>query len=496
MRIAIGGIKQETCSFSHVRCDLEFFRTRGRVYWVDEDTMIPQMAGTLTEIGGFIDAARKEGVEIIPTFAANSVSSGPLTADALDTMTERILDGIRCAGPLDGVFLAMHGGMMAENHPDATGYVIEQVRRLVGPDVSIGISLDLHANPYPTWLDHADVIVSYHTYPHLEQDRFDTAGRVASIMFGHIRGEIKPTMSLVKAPVLTHPEGQSTVRDGPLAQMERQVESMMAVNDKLLDISLLPVQPWLDMPDTGFAVLATTNDDALLAHDTARQFARDAWMRRHEFDVDFYPPAEAISLALATEGRPIILSDPADGVGGGAAGDGTHVLRALLEAHPAEPVFLTCIDPDAVQHAIAAGFGATVTLSVGGKQDTVYNQPVEVTGRVRSIIDGRFRSHGIQVEMGPCVILEIGAIQLALISRTVHVVNPHVFRALGLDPVDAKIVLVKSPNHFREHFEPIAARIILIDAPGVCSPNYTALPFTKITRPLYPWDDDWEPAFE
>jgi microcystin degradation protein MlrC len=493
MRIAIGGIKQETCSFSHVRCDLEFFRTRGKVYWVDEHTMIPQMADTLTEIGGFIAAARTQEVEIIPTFAANSVSSGPLTAEALDYMTGRILDGIRAAGRLDGVFLAMHGGMMSESHPDATGYVIDCVRRLVGPHVSIGVSLDLHANPYPSWLEAADVIISYHTYPHLEQDRFDTAASVARLMFGQIRGEIRPTMALVKAPVVTHPEGQSTMGDGPLAQMEREVESLVAANEKLLDISLLPVQPWLNAPDIGFSILATTDNDPTLAREMARRFARQAWQRRREFDVEFHSPAEAIRLALATEGQPVVLSDPADGVGGGAAGDGTHVLRALLDVHPDAPVFLTCIDPDAVQRAIEAGFDSTVTLSIGGKQDTVYNQPVEVTGRVRAIIDGRFRSHGVQVSMGPCVVLEIGSIQLALISHTVHVVNPHVFRALGLEPLDAKIVLVKSPNHFREHFESIASRIILIDAPGVCSPNFLALPFREITRPLYPWDDDWEP---
>lgn len=489
MRVAIGGISQETNSFSLVRCDLDFFRHRGKNYFVEGESMLQTLAGSLTEIGGYLAASAEEGVEVVPTFAARCMSSGPVTEEALNWMLDRIVGGIREAGHLDGVLLAMHGGMISEGHDDATGYVMERVRQAVGPSVRIGVSLDLHANPYPSWTQLADILISYHTYPHQEQDLFKTGYDVAKLLFRQVRGEIRPAISLAKAPMLVQPEGQSTRGHGPLADMQRKISKLMESDPRILSISLLPVQPWLDVPGTGFSVLVITDGDAELGQKLAQQLADEAWERRHEFDVTFYTPQEAIRKALEVKGAPVVLSDPADGVGGGAAGDGTHVLRAMLEANLSVPAMLTCIDPEAVQEAIAAGFNSTVTLWVGGKRDPIYNKPVQVTGRVKTISDASYRAYGVQVHMGPCVVLEIGSINLLLITNTVHVINPWVYRAVGLEPTQAKIVLVKSPAQFREEFEPIAAEIIMVDAPGICSPNYRALPFKRITRPLYPWDD-------
>ena len=490
MRVVVGGISQETNSFSQVRCDLNFFRETGKTYWVDRDTMLREMAGTQTQVGGYLAAAAEDGVEVVPTFAASCMSSGPVTEDALEWMLDRILSGIRDAGPIVGVLLAMHGGMISEEHDDATGYVIEKVRNLVGPRIPIGVSLDLHANPHPKWTELAEVIISFHTYPHLEEDLFATSYDVAKILFQQLSGEVQPATSLVKVPMLVKSEGQSTLGDGPLAQMQRQVKAMVKSDERLLAISLLPVQPWLDVPGLGFSVLVVVDNDPRLGRITAERLAEEAWDRRHEFDVPFFTPDEAIRNALEVDDRPVVLSDPADGVGGGAAGNGTHVLRALLDAHLTDRAMLTCIDPEAVGEAVRAGFNSTVTLSVGGNKDPVYNQPVQVTGRVKTIADASYQAYGMPVDMGACVVLEIGSIDLLLISHTVHVINPKVFRAVGLEPTDAKIVLVKSPAQFREEFEPIAAEIIMVDAPGVCSPNYPSLPFTKLTRPLYPWDDE------
>ena len=486
MRVAIGGISQETNSFSRVRCDLDFFR-KG-MYFADRDEILSRLAGTLTAPGGFLKAAAEDGIEVVPTFAAMCMSSGPVTEDALEWMIGRMVSGLE-AGRVDGVLLAMHGGMISEQHDDATGYVIERVRQCVGAGVPIGVSLDLHANPYPRWLELADIIVSYHTYPHTDPDICDTGYQTAKLIFRQLRGEIKPAMALARAPMLAKPEGQSTRGDGPFAQMQREARQMVSNTPRLLSVSLMPVQPWLDVPDTGFKAIAITDNAPDLARRVAEQFADEAWERRREFDIPMYAPAEAIRRALAMKGRPVVLSDPADGVGGGSAGDGTHVLRAMLAANLSEPTLVTCIDPEAVQQAIAAGFGATVTLWVGGKRDPVYNSPLQVTGRVKTISDASYYAYGMSVKMGPCVVLEIGAINLVLISNTVHVINPGVYRAVGLEPAHAKIVLVKSPAQFREDFEPLAAEIIMVDAPGICSPNYQSLPFTKITRPLYPWDD-------
>jgi len=486
MRVAIAGISQETNSFSQVRCDLDFFR-KG-MYFADRAEML-KLAGSLTEVGGYLKAAEEDGAEVIPTFATSSMSSGPVAEAALDWMLGRIVSGLRQAGRLDAVLLAMHGGMISEAHDDATGYVIDVVRQTVGPGVRIGVALDLHANPYPSWLERADVIISFHTYPHQEQDLHRTAYDAGKLILRQLRGEIKPTQALVRAPLLAKPEGQSTMGNGPFADMQRKVREMIQGDPRLLAISLMPAQPWLDVADLGFKVLAITDNAPALALDVATRLADEAWERRHEFDVKFYTPAAAIQRALEVPGGPVVLSDPADGVGGGSAGDGTHVLRAMLAANLTAPTLVTCIDPQAVQQAIAAGFDAMVTLSVGGKRDPVYNTPLQVAGRVKTITDASYRAYGMPVKMGPCVVLEIGAVSLVLITNTVHVINPWVYRAVGLEPAHAKIVLVKSPAQFREQFESLAAEIIMVDAPGICSPNYQSLPYSKLTRPLYPWDD-------
>jgi microcystin degradation protein MlrC len=486
MRAAIAGISQETNSFSQVRCDLDFFR-KG-MYFADRGEIL-KLAGTLTEPGGFIKAAQEDGVEIVPTFATATFSSGPITDDAMDYMMGRILSGLREAGRLDAVLLAMHGGMMSASQYDATGYVIEEVRRVVGPDARIGVALDLHANPYPRWLRDADIIVSFHTFPHTEPDLFQTAYDAAKLVFAALRGEIRPAMAMARAPMLAKAEGQSTMGNGVFADMQRQVKALRAADPRILSVSMMPVQPWLDAPDLGFKTIAITDNAPALALETATRMSDQAWERRREFDIKYYKPAEAIQRALEIAGGPVVLSDPADGVGGGAAGDGTHVLKAMLAANLSAPALATCIDPQAVQQAIAAGFGATVTLSVGGKRDPVYNTPALVTGRVKTITDASYRAYGMPVKMGPCVVLEIGAVNLVLITNTAHVINPWVYRAVGLEPLHAKIVLVKSPAQFREEFEPIAAEILMVDAPGICTPNYPSLPYTKLTRPLYPWDD-------
>jgi len=489
MRVAIGGMSQESNSFSQVQCDLDFFRRRGKIYYLEGEAILEELTDTQTQIGGSIKAAAEDGIELIPTFGAHCISSGVIVEEAWQHMLDRLLARLRDADPVDGVLLAMHGSSISEEHDDATGYVISEVRKVVGPDVPIGVSLDLHANPYPNWVEDAQVCISFHTYPHLEEDLYQTGYDVAKLIFAQLRGEIQPVTSLARAPMLVPPENQSTMHDGPFAQMQARIRQMVESDEKLLAISLLPVQPQMDLPNLGFSALVITDNQPARGQEIAQCLVDDAWEHRHEFDVEFIPPDRAIQMALDAPGQPVVLSDLADGVGGGSAGDGTHVLQAMLDAKLAVPTMLTCIDPEAVQEAIAAGFNSTVTLSVGGKRDPKFNTPVTVTGRVKTISDAGYRAYGMPVEMGPCVVLEIGSIDLLLISNTVHVINPWVFRAVGLEPTEAKIVLVKSPAQFREEFEPIAAEIILVDAPGACSSNFKTLPYKRIQRPLYPWDE-------
>ena len=484
MRIVIGCVKQETNTFSQVKTTLQAFQEG--MFWATADEMLDKFTNTRTELGGFIEVLQQEGHDIVTTFAAWAMSSGPLTRDTHEWLLQQILDGIRQAGKVDGVLLAMHGAMVSEGYEDGTGHMLAQVRNLVGADIPIGASLDLHAHVTPTMVGASDVLVGFETYPHI--DEFETGQKTARLLLSHLRGEIKPVIALAKAPMLLQAEGQSSAR-GPFRRLLDSARSLEE-NPDILSASLFPIQPWMDIPDTGFGVIVVADGDLELAQKEAQRIADMAWEARHEFDVELVPPKEAVERALALEGQPIVMSDSADGVGSGSAGNGTNVLRVLLEANLQEPAMITLIDPEAVQQAIAGGFNNEVTLMVGGKSDPVFNQPLQVTGRVKTISDASYKAYGVIAPMGHCVVLEIGQVSLLLMSYKAHTITPSVFRAVGLDPADAKIVVVKSPTQFRDEFEPIAREIIMVDAPGISSANFKSLPFQHITRPLYPFDFD------
>jgi len=239
-----------------------------------------------------------------------------------------------------------------------------------------------------------------------------------------------------------------------------------------------------------------TNGDAAAADKHARALAQNFWDTRREFEVELTPVEEAIRLALATEGGPVVLAESSDSTGSGSPGDSTGVLKHLLKSPLTGPAAIFLVDPDAVKTLAAAGPGATVTLSIGGKYDTLNSEPVLVTGRVHMISDGRWTPRargynpGIETCMGATVVFESGLVRILIAERSTMTVDPELFRSQGLDPLDMKIVVVKSPNGFRAAYEPIAKRIFVVDTPGVSSANFAAMPFRRINRPIYPLDRD------
>jgi microcystin degradation protein MlrC len=220
-----------------------------------------------------------------------------------------------------------------------------------------------------------------------------------------------------------------------------------------------------------------------------------AWEQRHEFIHAASPVKEAVARALAAEGRPIVLADMADNTGGGAAGDGTEILRELL-AVGARSTTVACIwDAAAVKACIEAGVGARVTLDIGGKVDDRHGAPVSVTGTVRTLSDGRFvhrgpMMHGLPGRLGPTAVLDVNDIRVILISYRWQTLDPEMIRFVGIDPLLEKILVVKSTIHYRAAFEPIAKEIIEVDAPGLSSSNLSRFPYRRIRRPIFPLDPD------
>jgi len=496
VRIVVGGLMQESNSFSPIRADLDGFR---RGYLAFGSDILEQFRGRGAEIGGFIAAADCEGVELVPTVAAGASSAGHLAATDFQWLVERLVEVIRGAGQLDGCLLALHGAWVAEDEPDADGYVLERVREIVGPSVPIAATLDIHANVTRRMVEAADILVGYQTYPHV--DMRETGERAAGLLFRAARGEIHPRTYLRKMPMIVPPENSQTT-DGPMAEVEslaREVERRPGI----LSASAFPVQPWLDVPELGFGAVVVAEGASDAARSAADEIARAAWAARERFLVPLVSPDEAVARALAAEG-PVALIDSADGTSSGAPGDSTAILHALLRLQPCGPtgkvVLLTVVDPESARAAVAAGVGSKLEMLLGGKLDPERHRPAEISAVVERIGDGHFTfsagvGDGLTADMGATAVLKIGEggpdIRAVVMEKAVACYDPALYRSVGLEPREAQAIVVKSPTNHRWTYRDVARSTIYVDAPGAATPRLTSLSYRRAPRPLYPFDD-WE----
>ncbi len=488
MRVALASLFQESHSFSPVPGSWEHFGPREVLRGA---ALLAERAGTQTELGGAIAVAQAQGVTLVPLLSAMSVASaGPLDRDVFLALRDEIVARLERAGPLDGLLVVLHGGLVAEGFADASGELLRACRAAVPPGLPIVATLDLHANVTRHLVDQVDALAGYHTFPHI--DLYETGQRGMRLLLAILSGTVRPATALRRLPMLLPGENGRTT-DGPYAEVMALAVDLMQ-QPGLLDVSVFSVQPWLDVPDIGCSVVVVADGDQARAEREADRLAEAFWERRTAFAVTLTPVAEALGRALGSDQRPFILSDSADSPSSGAPGDSPAVLRALLERAPAKPCFLNIVDAPAVQAMAAAGIGQEVTVQVGARFAPVFYRPLEVTGRVRLLSDGAFRNkgqgfQGVTFYRGLTGVLQIGPVALVVMERPVFQWDPELYRSLGLEPCDAQVVVVKSPTAFRAAYGPFAAEIILLDVPGVCSPNLMSFPFRHVRRPLYPLDD-------
>ncbi len=485
MRIAIGGIYQESHSFSPAAADLDTFRAG---FLLRGDEVFSPLRDLNHEVAGALAAA--EGHDLVPLAYASAGSSGqPVRKDAYDHLKAAILDRLFEALPVDGVYLAMHGAMLAEGIDDATGDLLTAVREAVGPDMPVVSSLDLHANVTRRMADAATALVGYHTAPHVDQA--DTGRRAMELLLLALERDFRPQMSLQQIPMVLPGEGARTT-DGPYGEVMDQAIDLEG-QAGVLAVSAFSVQPWLDLPEMGCSAVVVA-DDPSRAEAEARGLAEAFWSRRQRFTPDLVPLDRALGLALGTQSGPFVLADSADAPSSGAPGDSTVVLAGLLEREVDDPVLLNIVDPAAVAAAITAGVGSTAEITVGGAQAPGFYGPVTFRAYVKSVSDGRFTNkgpgfRGVEFRMGRTVVLKNRGIHLVTMEQPVIQWDPELYRSQGLEPSEARIVVPKSPAAFRAAYESFAKEVLILDVPGVCSPNLQTFPWRRITRPMYPFDD-------
>jgi microcystin degradation protein MlrC len=484
-RIAIGEISHETNTFCPPTTP-KMFRDR---HWDHGEEIIGRERGTRTYLGGIIEAGERLGVTLIPTFAASTEPWGTITRDAYDTMVGELIGGIQKAMPLDAICLALHGAGVADGITDLEGGVLEAVRNAVGDAMPVAVTLDLHGNITPRMVSLATGLFGVHEYPHT--DAYERGQEAMAFLLRVLKGEISPAMAIEALPLLipASPSGLEPVRtiNALCHEWERQAG--------MIDCVLFHGFSHTDIPEAGVTVVAVSEHDIELARRAARAVAGEVWARRAAFQVTFPQPAEAVAEAvrLAGSSTPVVINEASDNPGGGAPGDGTHLLRAMLAAGLTESAFGMLFDPEVADAAHRAGAGATLRVRLGGKHDRLHGEPLDLEVYVKSLSDGRFQlstpmGRGSPVNLGKMVRLVCGGTDIVVASERTQVLDPEPFLLQGIDVTRCRIVGLKSSAHFRAGFTGIAKHIVSTDPPGITTSNLSSFPYRRLRRPVYPLD--------
>ncbi len=486
MAVIIGGFKQETNSFSARTMTVDDYLD----YAVDEDIMT-KYKGKRGMESGAIDILEKEGYEIVPTVSAFGGSGGLMEGKSHQLFHNGIIDRIKSYmeyGTIDAVIMCMHGAAVAEDSDDPEGDLAEAIRAIVGPDVPIGFGFDGHAFISQKMMDNADIIVGYQTFPH--HDEYETGQRVTDLTIRLAKGEIKPVMSVVDLPCLLPPHAELDYQEPMKGFMDmcREAEKL----DGVLSVSLFPVQPWMDIEGLMGHVIVTTNDKGDLGDAEALKIAKAAWEVKDQFEVVVVEPHEAVKHAMSLESGTVALSEVADAPPAGAAGDSNELLKALIDEKPDKPCYLVIFDPKAVKQAEAAGEGSHAKLTVGYSLDPRWGEPIEIEGDITRIFDGSFitQFNGSRLPMGRTAEVQIGQITLLLCEKVFPHFDPNCYTGVGLDISKARILGVKSTQHFRHYYADVCSEIHLLDGWGPSSSDFKRFDWKHLDRStMWPLSD-------
>jgi microcystin degradation protein MlrC len=487
-RVLIAQFMHETNTFSKLPTTLDDYRRR---WLIEGEAIVPRFTGTRNELGGYIDAVAKFGWAPAWGAAANATPSGKPTRECWETIRDMIVGAAKRAGKLDGIALSLHGAMVTETEDDAEGALLEALRKVVGPAVPIVATLDLHANVTPRMAVNAGALVSYRTYPHI--DGYERAEQAALLLQEAMEGRKSPRCLVLQPATLEGADHGRTTQPGVMRELLAKADAY----EKEPGINIVSIQAgfiWSDIPWTGPSIAVSHEPAAATrAREIARALSDEVWTRREEISSDYRPVDEVVKEAVKKPAGkvPLVIADGTDNPGGGGYGDTTRVLQGLIDAKATGVAFGTIFDPVTVQQAIEAGVGAEIDVSLGGRTDLSMGAPVQAKATVKLLSDGFFRNDGpmnagVETSMGSTAVLRIGGIDVVTISNRVQTIDLQVFLSQGIDPGTKDVVVVKSVQHFRAAYEPIARQVLLVDSGGICSPDITRLNFTKLRRPIWP----------
>lgn len=490
MRIAVAGFLHESHSFAPRPTEWVNFLTPGGLPALQRpDVMLAALKGTSTCAGAGIEEALRHGATIAPLGWCFANPAGPVTREAFERISAMILDALSVAleeAPLDGIFLDLHGAMVSDDHPDAEGELMRRVRAVAG-SVPVAVTLDPHANMTRQMAELADVIVPYRSYPHV--DMREVGARAMALLIQRIQRGSPWAMAFRELDFLIPITSQCTMVEPMAGVMAQRAEH----GEGVVELAYCFGFPYADFPGCGQAIAAYAETEEAAAS-AADALARDIAAREASFAGAVQPAAEAVAEAIRLAGgKPVIIADTQDNPGGGGHGDTTGLLAELIAQDAQGAVLAPMNDAESASACHAAGEGASITLALGGKSD---GAPLTVTGVVEKLGDGRFTltgpmGQGNPADLGASALLRIGGVRVVIVSRKMQAHDQSIFRMLGVEPAAQRILAVKSSVHFRAHFQPIAAAVIVAAAPGPVVADPATLPFTALreTMRLRPGDN-------
>ena len=491
MRIATGGFYHETNFFGNVFVTPEMmdrFTFEGDVYF-------EAFRNARHYRGGAIDEAEELGVELIPVYMVQLSPTGPITRESAELARDNLVNKLWEAyekQPFDGIALTMHGAAAAYGYPDVEGEILRAIREKFGPDMPIGMVLDLHGNISEEMVQLSDILIGVKCYPHT--DEYEAGRIMLNQLHDMIENNYRPCKKLIKLPWHLAP-GLGVTLSGGAHEVQQLCFKLEQENDELMQISFFHGFPYADIDIAGVSIVAMAKTQQT-ADDCAFELAEYAWQHRRDFDAPINSAEKAVDLALeAYDGSTVLINEGSDNPGGGTPGDGTHLLRELIK-RDVPSAFGFIYDPEVALLASKAGVGSTISCLLGGKTDDLHGDPIELTNAyVKCISDGKFvrksvMGRGIRSSLGLTACLEVGNVSIIVAGVRTQTFDECPFLVAGVDWSQKQIVALKSTHHFKGWWKDHVKTIIPCDSPGIHSADLSAFDFKHANKSFYPLDPD------
>ncbi len=488
-RIAVAGFHHETNTFASSKATFADFEAPDAWPGLVRGAALVEAFASINvppniPMSGALGALAEAGCEVAPIVWANAGPSAPVTEDAYERIAGMIVEGLKAAGPLDGVYLDLHGAMVSEHLDDGEGELLARVRAVVGDGVTVVASLDLHANVTEAMAEGAEALLAYRTYPHL--DMAATGARAARHLLGLLAGGGKPAKALRKLDFLIPLTWQCS-----LIEPARSIFAGLGAFEHggVTSVSFTPGFPPADIPGCGPSVMAHGSDQGAVDA-AADRLAAGIAAREADFAGKLWTPEAAVSHAIgqgASATKPVILADTQDNPGAGADSDSVGLLAELIRQDAKGAALGVLCDAESAAAAHAAGKGASIDLRLGGKSGLEGQAPLEWHFQVEALSDGAFDPtgpfyKGSRMQLGPMALLRAGGVRVVVSSRKQQAADQAMFTHLGLEPAAQKILVLKSSVHFRADFQSLAEKVIVVEAPGPNTADTAKLPFTRLRR--------------